>query len=102
MKLNWILQKEKFERCSYQYFSKKDLINIIEKYRIKSELLEDMFKELLELVYHCADFRNGVNYNGIDEGDVKCWEMIDNICKKYFGKNHNEVIYDIKNIQKTE
>lgn len=56
------------------------------------EKLEKGFKELLELVDNCADFRNGIDYNGMDEGNIKCWEIIDNICKNCFNKDHRELL----------
>jgi hypothetical protein len=54
--------------------------------------LESGFLELLWLTVYNADFSNGVNYNGIDEGITKSYKIIDDICKKTFNKNYNEIL----------
>lgn len=43
--------------------------------------------DVIELCEHCADFRNGVTDNGVDEGSVMAWSIIDKI--KEFVANEN-------------
>lgn len=72
--------------CYTRYIMNKN------KGEINSEKIFKAFKELLMLVDNCADFSNGVDFNGLDEGRIKCRQTIDDICKKYFNKTYNEII----------
>lgn len=42
----------------------------------KLRIARESFDALLTLCEHCADFRNGVEDNGVDEGSVKAWRWV--------------------------
>jgi len=58
----------------------KELLDYRRKHPAAVAVVE-AFDDLLGLVEHCADFRNGATYQHIDEGQVRAAEFIEKLRK---------------------
>ncbi len=57
---------------------------------------EQAFYDLLLLIDNCANFKNGIDYMGTDEGEVLAHTYLENICQNYFKKSYSKLIHDLQ------